>query len=127
MSHRTFARLRALTLLVALCIGFLGQMVASAAMAMPMQMPQEATVSNGSTMDPGGCPACPWQHDGIATTATSASGCTILAFCSSPPAVLPTGPIVARVTSASFQRVAFPTAMGIAVRPDLGPPRSIRS
>src|SRR5260370_25596312 len=125
MSHGRFGRLRALTLLVAFGIGFMGQMVVTAAMAMSMQMPQDAVALTSSTIDASGCPGCLLRQDGPAVPATMAPGCVTLAFCSVPPAVLPPGPIVPRPGRASFQPIAVQRDTGITVRPDLRPPRSL--
>lgn len=123
MFHGRLARLRALTLLVAFSIGILGQTIAAVAMPMPMEMQQDGAALSSPTADANGCPACPRQQDAPASPARAPS--CVSAFCAVPPAVLPPGPIVARLARAAFQPVAFHRVTGVTVRPDLGPPRSI--
>ncbi len=121
MSHGTIARLRVLTLLVAFGIGILGQAVAAVAMPMPMQMPQNAVASSSSAADSGGCAGCAGQRHMPASPAM-APNC-VSPLCSALPAVLPAGPIVAALAPVTFAPIAFRGNAGIAVRPDLGPPR----
>jgi hypothetical protein len=124
MSHGTLARLRALSMLVALGIGLLGQTVA--AVAMPISMPiaeLDAATMSSSGAHPGDCPWCPQQPDGPASPAMAPT--CIYVFCSIPPAVMLPGPIVAPLGRATFPPIAVDIAQGISVRPDLGPPRRI--
>jgi hypothetical protein len=121
MSHGRVARLRVLVLLVAFGIGLLGQVVAAVAMPMAMQMPQHAVASGSSTADMGGCAGCPGQKHMPASPAMASTCLSV--FCSVLPAVLPAGPIAAPVAQARFHLIAFRGDAGIAVRPDLGPPR----
>ena len=112
---------RAVTLLVALGIGLLGQVVAAMAMPSPMQMPEGAASLNTSGADTHHCPACPEQGNTSGDPATSPT--CALAFCSALPAVLPSAPIVAPVARAIFPPSALQVDTGITVGPDLGPPR----
>ena len=118
MSHGIFKRLRSLALLVALSAGFFGQIVV--AVAMPMQMSNDASAASSSTADSGSCPACPKQHGAPAMSASCA-----LIFCAASPAVLPWVPAVAPLGRAAFPQIAAPGETGLTIRPDLGPPRSI--
>src|SRR5262252_2677619 len=97
-------RLRVLTLILAFGIGLLGQVVMTAAMAMPMQMPPQQTMdlSSGSMAGAGDCPACPRQEvpDSPAMALCAAT------FCAGLPAVLSSEPLVA-----SSPRVSFPRAV----------------
>lgn len=125
MRRGTFAQLRVLTLLVAFGIGLLGQ--AAAAVAMPMQMPQDASnvvVLGGSADGSGTCNGCA-QQQGVPTAPAMGANC-MFALCSTPPALLPSsGPIVAPSIREGIQPVAVRVDTGITIRPDLGPPRSI--
>lgn len=121
MSHGTVARLRVVALLIAFGIGVLGQVVAAVAMPMAMRMPQSTVALSSSAADLGGCAGCPGQKHMPASPAM-APNC-VSSFCSVLPAVLPTGPIVAARAPVTFAPIAFRGNAGIAVRPDLGPPR----
>jgi hypothetical protein len=118
------AYLRALTLLVAFGIGILGQVAATIAMPMPMQMPQDMAAFGSSTSDSSACPACPKQRD---VPGSPAMATCVAAFCSVLPAVLPTGPIVAPLVHTSFPLIAVSGGQGVTIRPDLGPPRPIHN
>lgn len=119
MSHGLIARLRVLTLLVAFGFGILGQAVAVAAMPMAMQMPPSAAPSATAVAD--GCGGCLGPQHAPASPAMAPS--CVSAFCSVMPAVLPAGPVVASFAQATFAPVAFHGDTGLAIRPDLGPPR----
>jgi len=121
MSHGLVARLRVLTLLVAFGFGILGQAVAVAAMPMGMSMPPSAAPSVTAVAD--GCGGCLGQQHAPASPAMAPS--CVSAFCSVMPAVLPAGPVVATVAHTTFAPVAFRGDAGLALRPDLGPPRPI--
>ena len=121
MRHGTLIQVRALALLVAFGIGLLGQ--AAAALAMPMQMqmqmPQQVVAADSFANGVGLCPGC-----AQAVPAMSAS--CMSAFCSVPLAVLPSGPMVAPCIRETGQPIGIVGDAGITIRPDLGPPRSIR-
>ena len=117
------SRLRVLTLLVAFGIGLLGQVIMTAAMAMPMQMLPNQTmdVSSGSMAGAGDCPACPRQE----VPASPAMALSAATFCAGLPAVLSSAPLVATSPRVSFPLVFVADMTGLTVRPDLGPPRTI--
>ena len=126
MSHGKVARLRVLAMLVAFGIGLVGQLVAAVAIPMPMSVPisQTAIASGSGDTDSGGCAGCPGQKHAPASPAMASSCLSV--FCSALPAVLPVGPVAVPVAHARFHPVVARSDAGIAVRPDLGPPKPIR-
>ena len=119
MSHGTLVRRRSLTLLVALCIGFLGRVVAAVAVPLLMQMPQDTAALTSSATESGSCSACPRQRD-VLNSPSMASICAV-ALCSVLPALLPPGRVVTRLAHAAFPSAAFSSDRGLTVRPDLRP------
>src|SRR5579885_2609566 len=113
MRHGTLAYLRALTLLVAFGIGLLGQAVA--AVAMPMQMSQDAAAVSGTADGAASCPGCTHQKNVPAMPAMGAN--CIFALCSVPPALLPSGPIVTPPVREHLQIVVVRAESGITIRP----------
>ena len=114
------SRLRVLTLLVAFGIGLLGQVVITAAMAMPMQMLPQQTMDASS--GPSGCPACPGENQIPSSPAMALCAAT---FCAGLPAILSLGPLVAPSAHRTFPPMRTADKTGLTVRPDLGPPRAI--
>jgi|SRR5579883_701633 len=123
MSHGILRRLRALTLLIALSIGFAGQIVAAVAMPMPMQTSNETPTASTSTADSDGCAGCPERH-GLPGSPAMTPSCAAI-FCGVPPAVVPSVPTVAPLGKATFPQIAVLDNVGRTVRPDLGPPRPL--
>ena len=121
MRRGPLASVRAVTLLVALGIGLLGQVVAAMAMPSSMQMPEGAASLNSSSSDTHHCPACPEQ--GNTSGAPAMTPTCAVAFCSALPAVLPSAPIIAPAARAIFPPSAVQADTGITVGPDLGPPK----
>jgi hypothetical protein len=119
MGTGKLSRLRVLILLLAFGIGLLGQVVMTAAMAMPVQMLPKQTMEASSGL--GGCPACPRENDVPASPAMALCAAT---FCGLP-AILSAGPLVAPGTHAAFPPLVSVDRTGLTVRPDLGPPRTI--
>ena len=113
MDHRRILRLRALTLLVALMLGILGQTAAALAMAEDSHSPMSSM-----TM-PGGCLGCAGTADD-----TSTPVCT-LAFCANLLAVPAQAPAVAAPSKAVYPPIAADTGAGITIRPDPGPPKPL--
>jgi hypothetical protein len=122
MSNGMLKRLRSLTLLFALSIGLLGQIVAAIAMPMPIQMPH-ATMTASPSGHSGGCPACPQQRD-LPGAPAMTPGCMSM-LCSTLPAVIPSGSAPVAFVRTSFPPIAVRNEIGLTIRPDLGPPRSI--
>ena len=114
------SRLRVLTLLVAFGIGLLGQVIMTAAMAMPMQMLPQQTMEASS--GPSGCPACPGENE---TPSSPAMALCAATFCAGLPAILSPGPLVAPAAHPAFPPMRTADRTGLTVRPDLGPPRTI--
>jgi hypothetical protein len=121
MHHGMLRRLRALTLLVALCTGFLGQM--AMAMPMTMQMPQDRMEMGGAANQIADCPTCPPRERGAPESSGMTPAC-MLVFCSMIPAVMPSGSTAPHAVRANFPRIAVKSETGLTIRPDLGPPRS---
>jgi hypothetical protein len=120
MGTGKLSRLRVLTLLLAFGIGLLGQVIMTAAMAMPMPMlPKQTMEASGG---PSGCPACPNEKDIPNSPAMALCAAT---FCAGLAAILSPGPPVASAEHPAFPPMASADRTGLTVRPDLGPPRSI--
>jgi hypothetical protein len=120
MGTGKLSRLRVLTLLLAFGIGLLGQVVMTAAMAMPIQMlPKQTMEASGG---PGGCPACPSDNEVPASPAMALCAAT---FCTGLPAILSPEPLVALAVHPAFPPSKSADGTGLTVRPDLGPPRTI--
>ena len=120
MGTGKLSRLRVLTLLVAFGIGLLGQVIMTAAMAMPMQMLPKQTMEASS--GPSGCPACPGENETPNSPAMTLCAAT---FCAGLPAILAQGPLVAPSAHPAFPPMLTADKTGLTVRPDLGPPRTI--
>ena len=119
MGHGMLRRFCALTLLVALSIGFLGPINAATA----KQMSQYITAASSLTGHAGNCPPCPKERD-VPGSAAMMPGCGLI-FCSALPAIIPAGSVTPPVMRASFPRVIIRNQTGLTIRPDLGPPRPI--
>jgi len=118
-------RLPALTLLIALGFGILGQIAVAAAMPLDAQMPPGTTaIATGLAAVPGICPACP-EHRRLPAAPAMMPGCA-MSLCSVMPAIVPLSLPVASVVRAAFPPLATPDRSGLTLRPDLGPPRPLR-
>jgi hypothetical protein len=123
MSNGMFRHLRALVLLAAFGSGFIAQLVAAAAMPLPMAMRQGAVVAVNSNSDSSDCATCPMNRD-LPGPGAVAPGCPLI-FCSALSAVVPAGPIVAKVAGQIFPQIAGRIETGVTVRPDHGPPKPL--
>ena len=112
MSTSALSRVRALLLLLALCLGIAGQFAARAAMAAPM-MPSQATHVSAA----GSCAGCGGDANGMAPQ------CAIVS-CAGMPGLPASGPAIERVEPAAFSLPATDTYTGLSPRPDPHPPRS---
>lgn len=123
MREGGFARLRALILLVAFGFGLAAQAFAFAPMAMAQDQDQSVAVS---MVDMSGCPDCAGGNSSGHLPLTPANCALALCSISATPAILPQAPAIAlRSSDSGFIPAAATDGRGIAIRPDLGPPRTI--
>ncbi len=117
MAYRPFTRLCAFVLLIAMGTG----LVAPAVSAMAAPMGRDS--APGLSVSIGGSPYC-LNCGGGSSSTTMAPTCAA-ASCPAMPAILSLEFSMERASAVAFALCTYDMGQGVAVRPDLAPPRSI--